>query len=135
MPIKPENRKLYPANWKEIRAEILSKADNCCEFCGIPNHLTIIRSQSGILWRLNRPATVGDTHCWNNGFDRIYLPAGDVKERPAIRVVLTIAHLDHDPTNNRRSNLRALCQRCHNRHDAAHRAENRKATLEQKKRQ
>jgi hypothetical protein len=36
-------------------------------------------------------------------------------------VVLTVAHLDHDPTNNgepgNRPNLRALCQRCHLWHD------------------
>jgi hypothetical protein len=29
------------------------------------------------------------------------------------RVALAAAHLDHDPTNNRLRNLRALCQRCH----------------------
>ena len=33
-------------------------------------------------------------------------------------VVLTVAHLDHDPQNCKRINLRALCQRCHLRHDA-----------------
>jgi len=27
--------------------------------------------------------------------------------------VLTVAHLDHDISNNELSNLRALCQRCH----------------------
>ncbi len=36
-------------------------------------------------------------------------------------VVLTVAHLDHDPANNDRANLRLLCQRCHNAHDAPHR--------------
>lgn len=30
------------------------------------------------------------------------------------RVVLTIAHLNHDITDNRDYNLAALCQRCHN---------------------
>lgn len=39
MPIKPENKKRYPANWKQIRADILKRAFNCCEFCGIPNHV------------------------------------------------------------------------------------------------
>ena len=34
-----------------------------------------------------------------------------------MRVVLAAAHLDHDPTNNRLGNLKALCQRCHLRHD------------------
>ena len=41
-------------------------------------------------------------------------------------VVLTVAHLDHDPTNNDDNNLAALCQRCHNRHDGPKRASNRK---------
>ena len=31
MPIKPENRKRYPTNWKEIRKDILKRADNKCE--------------------------------------------------------------------------------------------------------
>lgn len=34
------------------------------------------------------------------------------------RVVLTVAHLDHQPENCARSNLRAWCQRCHNAYDA-----------------
>lgn len=34
-------------------------------------------------------------------------------------VVLTIGHLDHDVTNNRFSNLRAMCQRCHLNYDRA----------------
>ena len=41
-------------------------------------------------------------------------------------VVLTIAHLDHDKTNNDLSNLAALCQRCHLRHDIWQHIENRK---------
>ena len=32
-------------------------------------------------------------------------------------VVLTVAHLDHQPENCADENLRALCQRCHNRYD------------------
>ncbi len=43
-------------------------------------------------------------------------------------VVLTVAHLDHAPENSDPSNLRALCQRCHNVHDAAHRAATRRRT-------
>ena len=33
-----------------------------------------------------------------------------------IRIVLTIAHLDHDRTNNDSKNLAALCQACHRKH-------------------
>lgn len=49
------------------------------------------------------------------------------------RVVLTIAHLDHDLTHNDPANLRALCQRCHNRHDVKHRARNRAKTVDKKR--
>jgi len=41
------------------------------------------------------------------------------------RVILTIAHLDHNTENNTDDNLRALCQRCHNGHDIEFRKQNR----------
>ena len=41
-------------------------------------------------------------------------------------IVLTIAHLDHTPENCSDDNLKALCQRCHNRYDAEHRKQTRK---------
>ncbi len=34
------------------------------------------------------------------------------------KVVLTVAHIDHDIENNGWENLAALCQKCHNGHDA-----------------
>lgn len=34
------------------------------------------------------------------------------------RVVLTVAHLNHTPEDCAPENLRAWCQRCHNRYDA-----------------
>lgn len=45
-----------------------------------------------------------------------------------VRIVLTIAHLDHVPENCDPSNLRAWCQKCHNSYDAQHRAETRLRT-------
>ena len=45
------------------------------------------------------------------------------------RIVLTIAHLhDPDPGNCADDNLQAMCQRCHNQHDAPMRARNAAAT-------
>ena len=45
MPIKQENKKRYPANWKtEIRPQILDRAGHCCEGsptypdCRVPNY-------------------------------------------------------------------------------------------------
>jgi 5-methylcytosine-specific restriction endonuclease McrA len=51
------------------------------------------------------------------------------------RVVLTVAHIDHDRTNNRFDNLAALCQRCHLGHDARQHATNRKYGRNWKKNQ
>lgn len=93
MPIRPENRARYPKDWKEIRASILKRAGNRCEFCGIENYA--------------------------------------IRENGS-KVVLTIAHLDHIPEHCDPSNLRALCQKCHNQYDAAHRAETRKRTRNEK---
>ena len=43
-----------------------------------------------------------------------------------VKIVLTVAHLDHDKNNNRFSNLAALCQRCHLNYDRKRHVENRK---------
>ena len=91
MPIKPENKQRYPKNWKDIRASILERAHNCCEFCGKENHSYFVNEKTG----------------------------------KTVKVVLTIAHLDHTPEHCEPENLRALCQACHNRYDAKHRAETR----------
>lgn len=48
-------------------------------------------------------------------------------------VVLTVAHLNHEPEDCRDGNLRALCQRCHNQYDARHRRRNAAKTLREKK--
>lgn len=94
MPIKPENRERYPANWKAIRRKILDRAQYRCECegeCGLH------RTNPG-------PRRCTETHgrpaAWAKG-----------------KVVLTIAHLDHRPENCADDNLKAMCQRCHLRYD------------------
>lgn len=42
--------------------------------------------------------------------------------RDGSKIVLTVAHLDHTPENCEPGNLKAWCQRCHNRYDAPMRA-------------
>jgi len=49
-------------------------------------------------------------------------------------VVLTVAHLDHQPEHCENDNLRALCQRCHNRYDGPHRRRNAAQTRRRAKR-
>ena len=42
-----------------------------------------------------------------------------------VRIVLTCAHLNHDPADNADSNLKALCQWCHLNYDKLHHKETR----------
>ena len=126
MPIKKENKHLYPKNWKQIRADILKRADNKCEFCGVDNYAWVERDKDGNI-----------IHCYigEKGFENtpeMEQFAKDMLNNPT-KIILTIAHLDQDPTNNDYSNLKALCQRCHNRLDAPFRAKHRAETLAKKK--
>lgn len=57
---------------------------------------------------------------------------GDEHPVTGSKVVLTVAHLDHQPENNDPANLRAWCQRCHLTYDARHHAENARNTRQQK---
>jgi hypothetical protein len=47
------------------------------------------------------------------------------------RVILTVAHLDHDINNNDLSNLMAMCQKCHLTYDASYHAKKAAATRRQ----
>lgn len=48
------------------------------------------------------------------------------------RVVLTVAHLNHNPGDCREENLKAMCQRCHLRYDLPLHLENSRNTREAK---
>lgn len=54
-------------------------------------------------------------------------------KRGPYRVVLTVAHLDHNPANCAEDNLRAWCQPHHLRYDARHHAHNAANTRRQRK--
>ncbi|MEW6014182.1 MAG: hypothetical protein AB1690_02545 [Candidatus Zixiibacteriota bacterium] len=119
-PIRPEMKPLYPENWDIIREVILQRAGNCCEFCGVRNHFIIYRDRQGKAYYTD-PNQRFNKYSWGR----------DGVRHKNIKVVLTIAHLNHDPRDNRPENLAALCQRCHNRHDVKDRMKNRKARLHQ----
>ncbi len=46
--------------------------------------------------------------------------------RTKSKVVLTVAHIDHNKDNNRFNNLAALCQACHLKHDIKQHVDNRR---------
>jgi hypothetical protein len=56
------------------------------------------------------------------------------KPNPATgsKVVLTVAHLNHDPGDCADSNLASLCQRCHLTYDTEHHRKNAAATRRRK---
>ena len=53
---------------------------------------------------------------------------GELHPVTGSKVVLTVAHLDHDTSNNDENNLRAMCQRCHLTYDAKFHAQNARRT-------
>lgn len=137
MPIKPENRSLYPPDWPAIRDRILRRAGWRCECgdCKARQYSVGVWEKRddgtfvwGPLWGQNdNPRTyaearqvAADEH-WSRFGDEI----GDVK---IIVIVLTIAHLNHDPTDCRPENLAAMCQRHHLAHDHALHMANSQAT-------
>jgi hypothetical protein len=124
MPVKPENKHRYPKNWPEVRAAIVWRARGRCEQCGVKNHEIGGRTRDGS-WLKAHPmgranATPGSWWWCSNGTRLEYLRI--------VRIVLTVAHLDHQPENNSPENLRALCQRCHLAHDHVHHQQNAYAT-------
>ena len=90
MPISKENAKRYPKNWKEISASIKERSGGRCE-----------------CW--NECGLHSDHRCIERHGKEAWFAKG--------KVVLTVAHLDHTPENCDPSNLKAMCQRCHNRYD------------------
>lgn len=107
MPIRPELKPLYPADWAEISQRIrFERAEGRCECegeCGRPDgHLD-----------------PRDGRCWNEHGEPAY---GNGKP-----VVLTTAHLDHDPSNCDERNLRAFCAPCHLYYDREEHARTRAA--------
>lgn len=139
MPISRENRRLYPppVEWAAIRREVLSRDDDRCKFCGVANHCYGLRWPGGTFSIARGCRTPGAARAWAEAgfpgcrvddYGWLWVPGRgrDCRRNgKIIRIILTITHLDHDPGNNgsprARPNLAALCQRCHNRHDATHR--------------
>lgn len=91
----PMDRSLYPKEWNSIAYRIKDQANWCCEECGR---------------RCKRP-----DEDWSR-----FLSSGCVSGEVEIklgRYVLTVAHLNHIPSDCRDENLKALCSVCHLRYD------------------
>ena len=116
MPIRPELRPLYPPHWRELSSQVrFVRAGGKCQRCGRP-HLVHVRCLPDGRWFDEQAAT------WRDRRGRMarWPDLVEATQFRMTRVVLAAAHLDSDPTNNRLTNLHALCQRCHLLHDRSH---------------
>lgn len=114
----PIDYKRYPPNWKtEIVPTVLTRANNKCECCGLENKSIVFSIQlwirDGIRYKLRSIWFRDERDAERENTDN-HLEIRNVK------VVLTIAHLDHDEENHNveYNRLKAMCQICHLRYDA-----------------
>ncbi len=114
MPIRPENRWLYPIDWPQLSVTVrFERAGARCEHCARPHMRRVAHLGDGRWWD-------ADAKCWRSTRGRrIMLKGFALAAVRTTYVVLACAHLDHDPGNSASANLAALCQRCHMIHDAA----------------
>lgn len=141
MPIKPENRTRYPADWPAISLDAKVRARWRCQHPGCTARQYAVGS-----WELrNEPGELLPTWRWlpiggnipcdmagggelsfaearavadaNNGYGTKY-----------VVIVLTVAHLNHQPEDCRPENLAAMCQRHHLAYDHQHHQHNAWAT-------
>lgn len=123
MPIKPENRARYPADWPRIVERIRLRAHDKCENCGVLNHSLGGRLRDGTFMRALPLGERALRLEWPKPGMHSWCTDGTRKEKlRIIRIVCTTAHLDHTPENCSDDNLRFWCQRCHLRYDAEHHA-------------
>lgn len=102
MPIRPEERARYPKDWRHISYRIrTARALGRCECAGECGH----SHHAG-----RCPARNGENHPITGS-----------------KVVLTVAHLDHQPEHCEDDNLKAMCQRCHLAYDCEHHRQTRRS--------
>lgn len=97
----PFEKSRYPDNWDEISLSIRNQANWICQACG---------------YACRRP-----DEPWTQFCERMGWNAFDPNHKRG-QYVLTVAHLDQNPQNCDRANLKALCSICHLRYDARFRA-------------
>jgi len=130
MPIKKELKGFYPIDWYELSRVIrFERAGGRCERCGRPHGQVISHLGDG---RWFDP----DAEIWRDGQGRAIGWIDYCDYQGALqqtKVILAAAHLDHNPTNNRASNLKALCQRCHLFHDRIEHRRRRRITYRRRR--
>lgn len=117
----------YPPNWlNEIRPRIMKRANNTCEAEGCDfKHLEYV-------WSIKYK---GEPTEWFTHMSDAQNHRCECVIPKNVKVILTIAHLDHDEENQnvQDDRLKAMCQICHLRYDAPEKARRRKEKQNQNK--
>ncbi len=123
MPIKPENRARYPAEWSRISREAKERAEWTCMHDGCTARQYDVGFWNASQWvRIAGPC---DTYseAKQKAADEHFTRFGDeIGDYKIIVIVLTTAHLNHQPEDCRPENLAPMCQRHHLAYDAKHHA-------------
>lgn len=132
MPIRESERARYPTNWRVISEGVRERAGQRCECtgqcgddhersstilppikqnparCGAPNGVHVLRHKIE-RWRW----------CTAIVFEQREVASMEPDDwaDKSIKIVLTVAHLDHTPEHCEEDNLLAMCQFCHLRMD------------------
>lgn len=139
----PIDYKKYHPNWKNISRFIREyRAKNKCEVCGVPNYAVGYRSGEGVFVPISGNSyfdLAGQGLKYPSIQPMSYKEARELADERSIEshacdaypvkfivIVLTVAHLDHDVTNNSFFNLMAMCQKCHLAYDKKYHANSRR---------
>lgn len=122
----PIDYKKYPPNWlNEIRPRIMHRANNTCEnedcdFKHLEEVWAVKYKGRTTGWYRNYNEATSKPRSIEAKKNKITNKVEPIPNPKLVKVVLTIAHLDHDETNHKVADdrLRALCQLCHLRYDA-----------------
>ena len=114
----PINYKLYPTNWKsEIVPRIIARANNCCEKCGVENYSIVysVRRNAKSTWFKTLEEALLAPKTNEAKKNKITGRLEIIPNPKPVKVILTIAHLDHDELNwdVTDDRLMAMCQKCH----------------------
>lgn len=137
MPIRADLRHFYGREWRTVvRPRILARAGGifshtglylggaCCEQCRVPDRAVVLRVAGWWRWNCLRRRRTPNTW-WHreNGNPTVGNPPAD----RLVRIVITVAHVNHVAGDDRDENLRALCQWCHLNYGRLHHHETRSA--------
>lgn len=132
MPIKSENRSLYPVDWPAISRAAKERAGLRCTHPGCTARQYSVGRWINDAWMPHADYAVSYAQARQFAAEYSFFLFGDEPaprgEPKVIVIVLTVAHLNHDPTDCRPENLAAMCQRHHLAYDRQHHNETAYAT-------